>query len=135
MDAVVKEVAEEGKRLIDRAWLGELSRDQAVHMFVQVGDGMVRYETALTIIDDGVRRLTVNARRLRILRWCTLLEIPVFAAFAGLAVLFGDYTTAGLSVLFLLVLQIVHRAMLPHPAAVRRQPKQPSGPRPGASSA
>ncbi|MEV6325171.1 hypothetical protein AB0M45_28910 [Nocardia sp. NPDC051787] len=123
MDAVVKEVAEEGKRLIDRAWLGELSRDQAVHMFVQVGDGMVRYETALIIIDDGVRRLTVNARRLRILRWCTLLEIPVFGAFAGLAVLLGDYTTAGLSVLFLLILQVIHRAMLPHPQAVPRQPK------------
>ncbi|MEU2034054.1 hypothetical protein [Nocardia amamiensis] len=123
MDAVVKEVAEEGKRLIDRAWLGELSRDQAVHMFVQVGDGMVRYETALTIIDDGVRRLTVNARRLRILRWCTLLEIPVFGAFTGLAVFFGDYTTAGLSALFLLILQIVHRATLPRPPAVPRQPK------------
>ncbi|WP_330232667.1 hypothetical protein OHA40_09365 [Nocardia sp. NBC_00508] len=123
MDAVVKEVAEEGKRLIDRAWLGELSRDQAVHMFVQVGDGMVRYETALTIIDDGVRRLNVNARRLRILRWCTLLEIPIFSAFAGLAVLFGDYTTAGLSVLFLLILQVTHRTMLPSPPSVLRQPK------------
>ncbi|MBF6299194.1 hypothetical protein IU459_16825 [Nocardia amamiensis] len=123
MDAVVKEVAEEGKRLIDRAWLGELSRDQAVHMFVQVGDGMVRYETALTIIDDGVRRLTVNARRLRILRWCTLLEIPVFGAFAGLAVFFGDYTTAGISALFLLILQVVHRSMLPSPPTVPRPPE------------
>ncbi|MGQ4596344.1 hypothetical protein [Nocardia sp. R6R-6] len=117
MDAVVKEVAEEGKRLIDRAWLGELSRDQAVHMFVQVGDGMVRHETALTIIDDGVRRLTANARRIRILRRCTLLEIPVFGAFAGLAALCGDYTTAGLSALFLLILQVIHRTMLRPPAA------------------
>ncbi|WP_159842622.1 hypothetical protein [Nocardia sp. CY41] len=122
MDAVIKEVAEEGKRLIDRAWLGELSRDQAVHMFVQVGDGMVRYETALTIIDDGVQRLSANARRLRILRWCAVLEVPVFAAFAVLAVLVGDLTTAGLSVLFLLVLQIIHRTMLPHPTAVPRPP-------------
>ncbi|MGY2031164.1 hypothetical protein [Nocardia gipuzkoensis] len=122
MDAVIKEVAEEGKRLIDRAWLGELSRDQAVHMFVQVGDGMVRYETALTIIDDGVQRLAANARRLRILRWCALLELPVFGGFAVLAMLLGDYTTAALSVLFLLILQIIHRTMLPQPPAVPRQP-------------
>ncbi|MFE7744096.1 hypothetical protein [Nocardia sp. NPDC057455] len=123
MDAVIKEVAEEGKRLIDRAWLGELSRDQAVHMFVQVGDGMVRYETALTIIDDGVQRLSANARRLRILRWCAALELPVFGAFAVLAVLVGDFTTAGLSVLFLLILQIIHRTMLPHPLALPRPPR------------
>lgn len=120
MDAVIKEVAEEGKRLIDRAWLGELSRDQAVHMFVQVGDGMVRYETALTIIDDGVQRLSANARRLRILRWCAVLEFPAFGAFAVLAVLAGDFATAGLSVLFLLILQVIHRTMLPHPLAVPR---------------
>ncbi|MFG3619000.1 hypothetical protein [Nocardia sp. NPDC047654] len=123
MDAVIKEVAEEGKRLIDRAWLGELSRDQAVHMFVQVGDGMVRYETALTIIDDGVQRLSANARRLRILRWCAVLEFPVFGTFAVLAVLAGDFATAGLSVLFLLILQVIHRAMLPHPLAVPRPPR------------
>ncbi|MGQ4619602.1 hypothetical protein [Nocardia sp. R7R-8] len=129
MDAVVKEVAEEGKRLIDRAWLGELSRDQAVHMFVQVGDGMVRYETALTIIDDGVQRLAANARRLRLLRWCAVLELPVFGAFAALAVLVGDFTTAGLSVLFLLILQIIHRTMPPYPPAVLSRPRtRPSGP-------
>ncbi|MEU6830390.1 hypothetical protein ABZ894_17220 [Nocardia beijingensis] len=122
MDAVIKEVAEEGKRLIDRAWLGELSRDQAVHMFVQVGDGMVRYETALTIIDDGVQRLSANARRLRILRWCAVLEFPLFGTFAVLAVLVGDLVTAALSVLFLLILQIIHRTMVPHPMAVPRQP-------------
>lgn len=120
MDAVIKEVAEEGKRLIDRAWLGELSRDQAVHMFVQVGDGMVRYETALTIIDDGVQRLSANARRLRLLRWCAVLEFPLFGSFAVLAVLVGDLVTAALSVLFLLILQIIHRTMVPHPMAVPR---------------
>ncbi|MEU1959763.1 hypothetical protein [Nocardia sp. NPDC019255] len=123
MDAVIKEVAEEGKRLIDRAWLGELSRDQAVHMFVQVGDGMVRYETALTIIDDGVQRLSANARRLRILRWCAVLEFPVFGAFAVLAVLVGDLVTAALAMLFLLILQIIHRTMVPHPMAVPRHPR------------
>ncbi|MEU7768275.1 hypothetical protein AB0B25_24625 [Nocardia sp. NPDC049190] len=115
MDAVIKEVAEEGKRLIDRAWLGELTREQAVHMFVQVGDGLVHYETALDIIDDGVQRLDANARWVRILRWCALLELPVYGAFAALAVLLGDYTTAVLSVLLLLILQVVHRAFLPHP--------------------
>ncbi|WP_327113267.1 hypothetical protein OHB12_31060 [Nocardia sp. NBC_01730] len=124
MDTVIKEVAEEGKRLIDRAWLGELTRDQAVHMFVQFGDGLVRYDTALDIIDDGVERLAANARRLRVLRWCAALEVPMFGAFTLLALLLGDYTTAVLSVLFLLILQVVHRKFLPYPLPVRHHPSE-----------
>ncbi|MEU4343287.1 hypothetical protein AB0H00_18745 [Nocardia sp. NPDC023852] len=124
MDAVIREVAEEGKRLIDRAWLGELTRDQAVHMFVQFGDGLVRYDTALDIIDDGVERLDAHARRLRILWWFAALEVPMFGSFALLALVLGDYTTAGLSVLFLLILQIVHRKLLPYPLPVRHHPSE-----------
>ncbi|MGO4613605.1 hypothetical protein AB4305_25815 [Nocardia sp. 2YAB30] len=124
MDAVIKEVAEEGKRLIDRTWLGELTRDQAVHMFVQFGDGLVRHDTALDIIDDGIERLAANARRLRILRWCAVLEVPMFGAFALLALLLGDFTTAVLSVLFLLILQTVHRRFLPYPLPIRHHPPE-----------
>ncbi|WP_054811174.1 hypothetical protein [Nocardia arizonensis] len=117
----VREVAEEGKRLIDRAWLGELTRDEAVHRFVQVGDGLVCSITAGEIIDDGVRWLDTNATRLRILAWCALLEIPLFGGFAVLAIVFGDYTTCALSVLLLLVLQVIHRRLLPHPVPTRRR--------------
>ena len=54
MDAVITEVAGEGKRLIDQAWLGRITRDQAVHRFVQVGDGLVELDTAEDIVDDGL---------------------------------------------------------------------------------
>ncbi|MFC9897410.1 hypothetical protein ACFVMC_27285 [Nocardia sp. NPDC127579] len=116
----VREVAEEGKRLIDRAWLGELSRDEAVHRFVQVGDGMVCPVTAREIIDDGVRWLDSNATRLRVLGWCALLELPVFGGFALLAVLLGDYLTAALSLLLLFGLQLIHHRVIPHPTPVRK---------------
>ncbi|MEV0294669.1 hypothetical protein [Nocardia sp. NPDC050710] len=115
----VREVAEEGKRLIDRAWLGELTRDEAVHRFVQVGDGMVCRVTAGEIIDDGVRWLDSNATRLRILAWCALIEIPLFGGFAVLAFLFGDYLTCALSTGLLMILQLIHRKVMPHPIPVR----------------
>ncbi|MEV0251311.1 hypothetical protein AB0H76_32290 [Nocardia sp. NPDC050712] len=116
----VREVAEEGKRLIDRAWLGELSRDEAVHRFIQVGDGMVCAVTAREIIDDGVRWLDSNATRLRVLGWCALLELPLFGGFAMLALLLGDYLTATLAMLLLVALQLIHRKLMPHPTPVRK---------------
>ncbi|GAA5064067.1 hypothetical protein [Nocardia callitridis] len=122
MDAVIKEVAEEGKRLIDRAWLGELSHDQAVHLFVQFGDGLVHQEIAHDIIDDGVRRLSDDAKRLRLLRWCAVIQLPVFGGFAILALLLGEYATAALSLTFLAILQIMHYRLLTRPAP--RDPPQ-----------
>ncbi|MBH0776895.1 hypothetical protein [Nocardia bovistercoris] len=116
----VREVAEEGKRLIDRAWLGELTREEAVHRFVQVGDGLVCAVTAGEIIDDGVRWLDTNAARLRVLAWCAVLEIPLFGGFAVLAYILDDYSTCALSVGLLLALQVLHRKLLPHPVPRRR---------------
>ncbi|MBF6214112.1 hypothetical protein IU433_21000 [Nocardia puris] len=116
----VREVAEEGKRLIDRTWLGELERDDAVHRFVQVGDGMVCPDTAGEIIDDGVRWLDANATRLRILGWCALLEVPILGGFAVLSLAFGDYLAALLALTLLGVMQFAHRKLVPHPVPVRR---------------
>ncbi|MET7767123.1 hypothetical protein [Nocardia sp. NPDC005366] len=116
----VRAVAEEGKRLIDRTWLGELTRDEAVHRFVQVGDGMVGRDTAGEIIDDGVRWLEANATRLRILSWCALVEIPLLGGFATLAFAFGDYLTCLASAALLAVLQVVHHRLMPNPTVTHR---------------
>ncbi|WP_216910481.1 hypothetical protein [Nocardia noduli] len=117
----VREVAEEGKRLIDRAWLGELSRDEAVHRFIQVGDGLVGPATAGEIVDDGIRWLEANATRLRVLAWCALLEIPLFIGIAVLAFAFGDYPTCVAAVVLLGVLQVVHHRLMPTPVPTQRR--------------
>ncbi|WP_067848967.1 hypothetical protein [Nocardia lijiangensis] len=116
----VREVAEEGKRLIDLAWLGELTRDDAVHRFVQVGDGMICPVTAGEIIDDGVRWLDANAPRLRFLGWCALLELPLLGGFAVFSLALGDYVAALLALALLGGMQFAHRKLIPHPVPIRR---------------
>ncbi|MGW4368238.1 hypothetical protein ACWEKT_21600 [Nocardia takedensis] len=109
----VREVAEEGRRLIDRAWLGELTREEAVHRFVQVGDGLVCRTTAAEIIDAGVRELDAGAARRRIRLRCALLEVPVLGGFALAALAFGDLVTAAAALTVLGALQLLHRALPP----------------------
>ncbi|MBF6171791.1 hypothetical protein [Nocardia blacklockiae] len=121
MDAVITEVAVEGKRLIDEAWLGKITRDQAVHRFVQVGDGMVELATAEDIVDDGLAWLDSHSTRLRLLSWCALLELPVFGGLAVVGVITGDYLAAGVAVTLLAVLQYLHRRFAPHPTPIRRR--------------
>ncbi len=122
MDAVVTEVAVEGKRLIDEVWLGRITREQAVHRFVQVGDGMVEFHTAADIVDDGLAWLDSHASRFRLLAWCSWLELPVFGGLAILGVVTGDYLSTGFSLILLGVLQLVHRQIgPPRPPITRRQ--------------
>ncbi|MBB5915039.1 hypothetical protein BJY24_003906 [Nocardia transvalensis] len=123
MEAVITEVAVEGKRLIDDAWLGRITRDQAVHRFVQVGDGMVEYSTAEDIVDDGLAWLDSHSTRLRLLGWCSLLELPIFGSLAVVGVVTGDYLAAGVAVVLLVALQYLHRRFAPHPAPVLRRPR------------
>lgn len=120
MDAVITEVAEEGKRLIDEAWLGRITRDQAVHRFVQVGDGLVELTTAEDIVDDGLAWLDSHSTRLRLLGWCAVLELPVFGGLAVVGVITGDYLAATVAALLLAGLQYVHRRFAPHPTPIRR---------------
>jgi hypothetical protein len=120
METVITQVAVEGKRLIDAAWLGTITRDQAVHMFVQVGDGLVQQETAEDIIDDGLAWLDAHSARLRVLGWCRLLELPLFGALALLGLWSGDFAAAGVALLLLASLQYVHRRFTPHPTPIRR---------------
>ncbi|WP_036508983.1 MULTISPECIES: hypothetical protein [Nocardia] len=121
MDAVVTEVAVEGKRLIDEVWLGRISREQAVHRFVQVGDGLVEFDTAADIVDDGLAWLDSHASRLRLLAWCSWLELPVFGGLAVLGVLTEDYLSTGFSLILLAALQLVHRHIGPPRPPVRRR--------------
>lgn len=121
MDAVVTEVAVEGKRLIDAAWSGRISREQAVHRFVQVGDGLVEFGAAADIVDDGMAWLDTHATRFRALAWCTWLELPVFGGLAILGVVTGDYLSTGLSLILLAILQVVHRYVGPPGPPVRRR--------------
>ncbi|RMI32574.1 hypothetical protein [Nocardia stercoris] len=119
MDAVITEVAVEGKRLIDDAWLGRITRDQAVHMFVQVGDGLVAPQTACDIVDDGLAWLDAHSARLRLLGWCALLELPVFGGLAILGVATGDFVGAALALILLAALQYVHHRFAPYPTPIR----------------
>ncbi|ATL66084.1 hypothetical protein [Nocardia terpenica] len=121
MNAVITEVAMEGKRLIDEAWLGRITRDQAVHRLVQVGDGLVEPDIAEDIVDDGLAWLDAHSTRLRLLGWCAVLELPAFGGLALLGLLTRDYPAAGLAVVLLAALQIVHRRFTPHPMAIRRR--------------
>ncbi|RDI46343.1 hypothetical protein [Nocardia mexicana] len=121
MQAVITEVAVEGKRLIDEAWLGRISRDQAVHRFVQVGDGMVEFDTAADIVDDGLAWLDAHSTRLRLVGWCSVLELPVFGGLALIGVVTGDYVAAGIAVTLLAALQYLHRRFAPHSAPVLRR--------------
>ncbi|GAB2702831.1 F-box protein [Nocardia thraciensis] len=123
MQAVITEVAVEGKRLIDEAWLGRITRDQAVHRFVQVGDGMVEFDTAADIVDDGLAWLDAHSTRLRLVRWCSVLELPVFGGLALIGVITGDYLAAGIAVTLLVALQYLHRRFAPHPPPVPRRPR------------
>ncbi|RDI62910.1 hypothetical protein [Nocardia pseudobrasiliensis] len=126
MDAVITQVAVEGKRLIDQAWLGRITREQAVHRFVQVGDGLVEYETAEDIVDDGLAWLDAHSARLRVLGWCSVLEPPVFGGLAILGVVTGDYLAAGVALILLVALQYIHRRFTPHPTPIRRRHRAPS---------
>lgn len=119
MDAVVTEVAVEGKRLIDEAWLGRISREQAVHRFGQVGDGLVEFDTAADIVDDGLAWLDSHASRLRLLAWCSWLEVPVFGGLAILGAATGDYLSTGFSLVLLATLQLVHRHIGPQRPPIR----------------
>ncbi|NKY52124.1 hypothetical protein [Nocardia vermiculata] len=121
MDAVITEVAVEGKRLIDEAWLGRISREQAVHRFVQVGDGMVEFDTAADIVDDGLAWLDSHATRFRLLGWCSWLELPVFGGLAILGVFTGDYLATGFSLILLAALQLVHRHIGPYRTPIARR--------------
>ncbi|MFI5779094.1 hypothetical protein [Nocardia sp. NPDC051570] len=121
MDAVITQVAVEGKRLIDQAWLGRITRNQAVHLFVQVGDGLVEYETAEDIVDDGLAWLDAHSTRLRVLGWCALLEPPIFGGLAILGVVTGDYVAAAVALVLLAALQYIHRRFTPHPTPIRRR--------------
>jgi hypothetical protein len=121
MDAVITEVAVEGKRLIDDAWLGKITRDQAVHLFVQVGDGLVEFETAEDIVDDGLAWLDAHSTRLTVLGWCAVLELPIFGGLTILGVVTGDFVAAGLALIMLVALQYLHHRFTPHPTPICRR--------------
>ncbi|MFF0492712.1 hypothetical protein ACFYTQ_27090 [Nocardia sp. NPDC004068] len=123
MDAVITAVATEAKRLIDAAWLGRITRDEAIHRFVQVSDGLVEYDIAEDIIDDGLTWLNAHSTRLRILGWCALLEPPIFGALAIFGAATADYAAAAVALLLLAALRYTHRRFAPHPTPLGRRPR------------
>ncbi|MCX4095952.1 hypothetical protein [Nocardia sp. alder85J] len=124
METVITQVAVEGKRLIDAAWLGKISRAEAVHMFVQFGDGMIQQDTAEDIIDDGLAWLDAHSARLRLLGWCTVLELPLFGLLVVLSIRAGEFAAAGVALLLLAALQYVHRRFTPHPTPILRRARR-----------